>query len=90
MYYVPIFILRNLTGPTRRRAQRTHQAVLDSWKDAVQKADETVTYWPIHVDDDGIYSDMNELDIQEGVVESIEIARDEREKEDKKAEENKK
>lgn len=80
LYYVPIFILRNLTGPTRRRAKKTHEAVLESWKDAVQKADETVTYWPVHVDEEGIYSDMNELDIREGVVESIEVARDQEEK----------
>mmetsp|Transcript_2565 Transcript_2565/g.5068 ORF Transcript_2565/g.5068 Transcript_2565/m.5068 type:complete len:231 (-) Transcript_2565:133-825(-) len=90
LYYVPMFILRNLTGPTRRRAQKTHEAVLDSWKDAVQKADETVTYWPMHVDDEGIYSDMNELDIREGVVESIEIARDEQEKEEQNVEKDKK
>ena len=90
LYYVPIFILRNLTGPTRTRAEKTHEAVLDSWKDAVQKADDTVAYWPIHVDEEGIYSDMNEIDIREGVVESIEIARDEQEKEDKKVDEDKK
>lgn len=81
LYYVPIFILRNLTGPTRRRARQSHQAVLDSWKEAVQKADETVAYWPIHVDEEGyIESDMPEIDLKEGVTESIEVARDEEEK----------
>ena len=78
LYYVPIFILRNITGPTRRRALKTHEAVLDSWKDAVQKADETVAYWPIHVDEEGHFeSDMSELDMREGVMESIEVAREE-------------
>lgn len=77
LYYVPIFILRNVTGPAHREARETHQAVLDSWKEAVQKADEKVAYWPIHVDEDGnIESDIGELDMQEAVVESIEIARD--------------
>lgn len=78
LYYVPIFILRNLTGPTRRRARKTHEAVLDSWKDAVQKADDKVAYWPIHVDAEGNFeSDMGELDMRDGVMESIEVAKDE-------------
>lgn len=78
-YYVPIFILRNVTGPTRRRARKTHEAVLDSWKEAVEKADETVAYWPIHVDNEGHFeSDLNEIDMRKGVLESIEIARDEK------------
>lgn len=78
LYYVPIFILRNLTGPTRRRARKTHEAVLDSWKDAVQKADDKVAYWPIHVDEEGNFeSDMGELDMRDGVMESLEVAKDE-------------
>jgi hypothetical protein len=75
LYYVPIFILRNLVGPTRLRARRTHDAVLDGWKDAVGKADDTVAYWPIHVDEEGyIQSDFQEIDLKDGVAESIEVA----------------
>ena len=76
LYYVPIFILRNLVGgPTRLRARRTHNAVLDSWKDAVDKADDAVAYWPIHVDEEGyIASDFPEIDLKDGVAESIEVA----------------
>lgn len=88
LYYVPMFFLRNLTGPTRRQARKSHEAVLDSWKDAVQKADDTVAYWPIHVDEEGyIESDMGEIDLRDGVSESIEVAKDEADK--KQAEEKK-
>jgi hypothetical protein len=78
LYYVPIFVLRNVTGPTRQQARKTHEAVLDSWKDAIQRADEKVSYWPLHVNEDGnIVSDISEIDLNEAVEESIEVARDE-------------
>jgi hypothetical protein len=82
MYYVPIFILRNVTGPTRQQARKTHEAVIDGWKDAIQRADEEVSYWPLHVNEDGnIESDTPEIDVRDAVVDSIEIAREEDQKE---------
>jgi hypothetical protein len=50
-YYLPIFIIRGLTGPTRRQAKAKHEAVKESWKDAIQFAKQTENdgYWPVQV-----------------------------------------
>ena len=50
-YYLPIFIIRGLTGPTRKQAQAKHKAVKESWKDAIEfaKQAENSGYWPVLV-----------------------------------------
>jgi hypothetical protein len=51
LYYAPLFIIRGLTGPTRKRAKAKHDLVVDGWKDAVEFAEKTKKdgYWPIHL-----------------------------------------
>lgn len=39
LYYLPLFTLRNLTGPNRRRGLDKPQALVDSWNAAVVTAD---------------------------------------------------
>jgi len=76
LYYAPLFILRSLTGPTRKQARHNHDVFLEGWKHAVEVADETTSYWPIHVSKDGklIEKDFDEVDVTEAVAESVEIA----------------
>mmetsp|Transcript_55293 Transcript_55293/g.134305 ORF Transcript_55293/g.134305 Transcript_55293/m.134305 type:complete len:312 (+) Transcript_55293:324-1259(+) len=57
-YYGPLFILRSLTGPVRKRARAKHEQVVDAWKDAVEYAERTEQdgYWPVIVSpDDGCF-----------------------------------
>jgi hypothetical protein len=63
LYYVPLFLLQRLceqygTGSHQKQQQLKQQqlkqqqhddALLHSWKQAVMIADETLSYWPIHV-----------------------------------------
>jgi hypothetical protein len=35
LYYAPIFILRGLSGPTRKNARAKHELVIDGWKEAI-------------------------------------------------------
>jgi hypothetical protein len=57
LYYAPLFLLRNLTGPTRKRAKAQHDSVLGAWKEAVQYAEKTEKdgYWPVVVSEDGYF-----------------------------------
>ena len=57
MYYVPLFILRSITGPTRRNAKSKHEHVLEAWKEAVEYAEQTERdgYWPVTIGDDGCF-----------------------------------
>jgi hypothetical protein len=50
-YYLPIFIIRGLTGPTRKQAEAKHQAVKESWKDSIEFAKQAKNsgYWPVQV-----------------------------------------
>lgn len=54
-YYIPIFIIRGLTGPTRKQAKARHEAVKESLRDAIEFAQKTKGdgYWPVEVNDDG-------------------------------------
>ena len=60
LYYAPLFILRGLTGPTRKAAIAKHNTVVDGWKQAVERAEEKMneengsTYLPAHVN--GMYT----------------------------------
>jgi hypothetical protein len=50
LYYVPIFIIRNLAGPTGKRARETHEIFVDGFKAAVDAAEQKAGgYWPVHV-----------------------------------------
>ena len=47
LYYVPLFVLRSITGPTRKQAKQAHLLFLQGWQDAVEQAEMKVdVYWP--------------------------------------------
>lgn len=50
-YYLPIFVIRSWTAPSRRQGQAHHDALKSSWKDAVEFAEMTQSdgYWPVQV-----------------------------------------
>lgn len=82
LYYAPLFILRNLAGPTRKHAIQTHEHFIEGWKSAVEKAEETSSYWPLHVNEDGyIEKDTSDVDFTDAVAESVEVALEEEERE---------
>lgn len=79
LYYAPLFIIRNLTGPTRQHAKQVHANVIEGWKNAVQAADEKATdgHWPLHLDQDGYFEkDFAGVNVNDAVAESVEIAMD--------------
>lgn len=51
MYYAPLFILRCLTGPTRKEARMKHELVVEGWKQAIDYAEkiEQDGYWPVQL-----------------------------------------
>lgn len=78
LYYAPLFILRNWTGPTRREARTAHEHFVEGWKHAVELADDKTSYWPIHVNAQGDFEkDFAEIDLNEGIEESVEVALEE-------------
>jgi hypothetical protein len=79
LYYAPLFWIRQISHSKARRKQQkgTHEALLEGWKQAVAQADETVSYWPIHVSQDGsLESDLSEMDVSDAISESIEVSFD--------------
>ena len=75
MYYVPLFIIRNMTAPKRREQEQAHDTLLESWKQAVAVAEHSTSYWPIHISENGdIESDGDDLDLNDAVAKSVEIA----------------
>lgn len=74
LYYVPLFLLRNLSSPRSQAAKSKHEAFVASWKQAVETADEKSSYWPLHVRDGEFQTDLSELDVNEAVLESVEVA----------------
>jgi hypothetical protein len=75
MYYVPLFVLRNLSAPRRRESMQNHVVLVDSWKHAVEVADQSTSYWPIHLNQNGeLEKDLAELDLVDAVAESVEFA----------------
>jgi hypothetical protein len=82
MYYVPLFMLRcairNVTSmqtPKQRELLQKHEMLVESWKQAVAIADDSTSYWPLHINQNGdIESDIAELDLTEAIAESLEIA----------------
>jgi hypothetical protein len=52
LYYLPLFTLRNLTGPNRRRGFEKPHALVDGWNQAIVTADnESLALWE-EVDDE--------------------------------------
>ncbi len=82
LYHAPLFVLRNLVGPTRRRAVKQHERVVRAWKEAVEYARKTERnrQWPVVVNDDGFFEivalpdleDSNEL--ADVIAETVEQA----------------
>jgi hypothetical protein len=60
MYYVPLFMLRSLTGPYGKRARAKHEQALEAWKEAVEYAERTEQdgYWPVIVSPDDGYFEL--------------------------------
>ena len=46
LYYVPLFVLRSLTGPTRKQEQQTNLLYLQDWQDVVEPSQTEDDYWP--------------------------------------------
>lgn len=80
LYYVPLYLIRNWTGPVQKKKDiQTHQQHMwNGWKSAVQKANDEVSYWPIHISTDGNYfeSDNGSLELEKGIAESVNVAMD--------------
>jgi hypothetical protein len=58
LYYAPLFVVRGLTGPTRRDAIDRHDRIVRHWKEAVQYAERTERdgYWPVIIGEDGYFA----------------------------------
>lgn len=81
LYYVPLFILRSISAPQRNEGTKQHDAFIASWKQAVETADQSTSYWPLHINKKGeIENDISELDLNEGIAESVEVAMEEQSK----------
>jgi hypothetical protein len=84
LYYVPLFILRNVAGPTRSIAKRKHELIMESWKEAVETADKTRADWPLHVHNGVFETDEDGVDVNEVVAEAVQISFEAQESGDKK------
>jgi hypothetical protein len=69
-----------MSSPSRdKEGKRKHEAFVESWKHAIEIADEISSYWPLHLNEEGeIENDIKELDLNEAVAESIEVAMEEK------------
>lgn len=54
LYYLPLFTLRNLTGPNRRRGLDKPQALVDGWNEAVVTADSETSVFLQNADDENL------------------------------------
>ena len=73
-YYVPWFVLRCMTAPNRNQGKQNHDAMLESWKQAVDTADHSSSYWPLHLNKMGeIEADSAEIDFNDVIAESVEV-----------------
>ena len=50
LYYAPLFIIRGLTGPSRKVAKKKRDTFMEGWKSAIDYAEKTEAdgYWPVH------------------------------------------
>lgn len=74
LYYVPLFILRNVAGPTRSIAKRKHEVIMQSWKEAVEAADKSRADWPLHVQNGEFEIDNDGVDVNEAVAEAVQLS----------------
>lgn len=84
LYYAPLFWMRQVSRHNKRRKDQrgAHEALIEGWKQAVAQADETVSYWPIHLSPDGEFeTDLSEMDVSDAISESIEVTYDDNKKE---------
>jgi hypothetical protein len=77
LYYAPLYVLRNLTGPTRKNARKKHEEFLEGWTDAVKAADEKSTSWPLDLPldpdldlDPDLGNDEHENENEDGVIDA--------------------
>jgi hypothetical protein len=64
LYYAPLYIVRNLTGPTRKNAHKKREEFLEGWNDAVKAAEEKSTSWPLDPNKDGfIDAEIEKVDV---------------------------
>lgn len=71
LYYAPLLVIRNLTGPNRRKARLSHEHFVEGWKKAVEVADGSTQYWPVHLNSQNeLELDMQELDMKDAIAES--------------------
>jgi hypothetical protein len=68
LYYAPLYIVRNLTGPTRKNARKKREEFLEGWNDAVKAAEIKSTSWPLDIDtqDGFIDADFERVDVNGG------------------------
>jgi hypothetical protein len=75
MYYVPLFMLRSLTSPQRSEQKQTHDSLVESWKQAVTIAEQSNSYWPIHLNEnDSLETVTHDVDVVDAVAKSVEVA----------------
>jgi len=85
MYYVPLFIIRGSLGPSVKDRRVGHEHLVESWRSAVQAAEEAQHggYWPVHVNEDGKIiavrppdpdSNDSDVDIADAVADSVELS----------------
>ena len=75
LYYAPIFMLRNLVGPTRQRALSQRQNLIAGWQRAVDAANEKEV-WPVEsssVDYFRMRNDNDDMDkVSQALADSVE------------------
>ena len=49
---------------------------MNGWRAAVQKADDTVSYWPIHIGTDGEFESDGSIELEEGIAASVAASMD--------------
>lgn len=84
VYYLPIFVVRSWTAPSRRDGKINHEALKNSWKDAVEFAEKTESrgYWPVQINEDGDFelvmppepSTLPNAKLADAVADSVEQA----------------
>lgn len=89
LYYVPLFVIRGTLGPSVKERRAGHEHLVESWKSAVQAAEEAQHggYWPVHVNDDGKIVAVlppdpdddsgDDVDIAGAVADSVEVSMNE-------------
>lgn len=82
LYYAPLFMLRNLTGDTRKRALQKRARFVEGWQQAVDQANAKVDSWPVETSDVGYFRTQKDADISAALAESIEVVMKDQQPED--------